>query len=341
MRTWEPMHDSLPDVYPAVVRTGQADTTLWISWERHRRSRELADAFDARLVEIVSSRSRPWKYLALLATTIRVLLRARPSTVFVQCPSVVLGTLTGLLRPLLGYRLILDLHNECVQPYNYEGRIYRQVLRAMRRSADVLIVSNEALRPTVDGEGPIVCVLPDRLPSLPRTIGPLRPAPLAVFVCTYAPDEPYREVIEAARLLPGIDLYVTGSYIRAKGLPADLPANVTLCGFLPETDYLALLNRADVLVDLTSMENCLVCGAYEAVALEKPLVTSDTRALRAYFRRGTVFAGHTPEALAAAIRAALDTQDVLREEMRCLRRELDHSWQCDFAALAAIVGKRA
>jgi hypothetical protein len=77
------------------------------------------------------------------------------------------------------------------------------------------------------------------------------------------------------------------------------------------------------------MDNCLVCGAYEAVAVERPLVTSDTKALRAYFNRGTVYSDHTPESLAAAITAGLEARALLTVEMGLLKAELDRRWRQD------------
>jgi glycosyltransferase involved in cell wall biosynthesis len=75
------------------------------------------------------------------------------------------------------------------------------------------------------------------------------------------------------------------------------------------------------------MEDCLVCGAYEAVALGKPLVTSDTAALRNYFRKGTVYTRHDPRSLAAAITYALAHRERLAAEMETLRRELAGDWK--------------
>jgi len=101
---------------------------------------------------------------------------------------------------------------------------------------------------------------------------------------------------------------------------------VRLTGFLPEEAYVALLGSADVIVDLTAIEDCLVCGAYEAVALGRPLVTSDTAALRGYFRQGTVYSRHDSVSLAAAITYALAHRDRLAAEMRELKPDLMASW---------------
>ena len=153
------------------------------------------------------------------------------------------------------------------------------------------------------------------------------------FVCSFAPDEPYIEVIEAARLLSDFAvIHVTGRLGTAR-IPDVVPDNVCLTGYLPDAEYERLLAEADVIVDLTAMENCLVCGAYEAVALEKPLVTSDTSALRSYFRRGTVFTRHDPVSIAGAIRTAVDRRLALRREMSLLRRNLERQWNSLIPAL--------
>ncbi len=85
------------------------------------------------------------------------------------------------------------------------------------------------------------------------------------------------------------------------------------------------------------MENCLVCGAYEAVALEKPLVTSYTRALRQYFHRGTVYSRHDPASLAESIGHALAHRRTLAAEMTVLKRELSVQWAGQRNALRNIL----
>src|SRR5205807_6653113 len=140
-------------------------------------------------------------------------------------------------------------------------------------------VSNDALKEVVERTGGTAIVLPDKLPALGAAADTVLPVPLVVFICTYSIDEPYRDVIEAARLVgPRINVLITGDPRNFEPDPP-LPPHVRLTGFLAEPVYEDLLRQADLVIDLTSAENCLVCGAYEAVALEKPLVTSDTRAL--------------------------------------------------------------
>lgn len=302
---------------------------LWITWERHRRTREIAPSLHVRLFELVSSAGVPWKYVPLLGRTTFCLARERPTHVFVQCPSLVLGLWSVVLKRLLGYALIADLHNQAVQPCANGPFVYRWMLRCLHRNADLGLVSNNALSPIVEANGGTPFVLPDRIPSLQPASSAAKSGPpySVVFVCSFAADEPYGEVIEAARLLADLAIvHVTGRH-RVEDSPRSVPENVQFTGFLPETAYEELLRHADVVVDLTTREACLVCGAYEAVALEKALVTSDTCALRTYFNRGTVYTQHDPASIAAAIRNALERRTELAREMSLLRRDLEARWE--------------
>jgi len=322
-------------------RTAELQRPLvWITWERHRRTRELAKAFGLELVEMEAAGSRLFRYFPLMFWTVGCLVRRRPRVLFVQCPSIVLGCWAVLLKRLFRYRLIADLHNEAVVPFNYGTRAYRAVLRWIWRSTDLNLVTNHALEEIVRREG-AAFVLPDRVPAL--DVGDDPPPSAAegtssvVFVCTYAADEPFVEVIEAAALLPSnVIVHVTGDTQRA-GARFDLPPNVVLTGFLPDGEYETLLRRADVIIDLTEMDHCLLCGAYEAVALSKPLVTSDTQALRDYFSRGTIYTRHSPDELAAAILAALNTRERLSSEMQELKRHLRDAWDTRRRLLAEIL----
>lgn len=255
-----------------------------------------------------------------------VVFRERPRLLFIQCPSFVLGLWAVAVKRFAGFTLVVDLHTEAVEPFILSFPFYRALLRFIHRSADYCVVSNGALKAVVDRTGGKALILPDKLPALGGAAPASSPTPLVVFVCTYSPDEPYREVIAAARIIgPAVTVLVTG---HPRGFVPDspLPPHVRLTGFLSDAAYADLLRSADVLVDLTSAENCLLCGAYEAVALEKPLVTSDTRALREYFRLGTVYARHDPQSLASAIAYAMSNAARLSEEMRVLKRELSVSW---------------
>src|SRR5262245_3435680 len=189
---------------------------VWITWEHHRRTRELCASLSIELCELTSPRSRVLRYIVLLGRTTIYLVRRRPSLVVVQCPSVVLGLWVALLKPFLRFSLVADLHNEAVRPFYVSSSLYESVLRFIHSTADLCLVSNEHLCAVVEQAGGKVFVLPDKLPDLrTRAIVPAASTRSVVFVCTYAPDEPFREVIDAARGLdPTVSVFVTGNYRR-------------------------------------------------------------------------------------------------------------------------------
>ena len=92
-----------------------------------------------------------------------------------------------------------------------------------------------------------------------------------VPIATCAPD-----AVLAAVHGVDLELYVSG-VSRKLDLAAaqSVLANVHFTGLLDEAEYWRLLQTADAVIDLTLMDNCLVCGAYEALAVRKPMFLSN------------------------------------------------------------------
>ena len=123
---------------------------VWITWQRHRRTRELCSAFGLELIELTYKGHGLVRYPVLAARTALFLLRRRPDVVFIQCPSVLLGVWAVLLKVVFRFVLVADLHNEAVEPYNYSFAAYRKALAWIGRAADVCLVTYDALMRIVD-----------------------------------------------------------------------------------------------------------------------------------------------------------------------------------------------
>jgi hypothetical protein len=67
-------------------------------------------------------------------------------------------------------------------------------------------------------------------------------------------------------------------------------------------------------------------GAYEAVYLARPVVTSDFDLLRRHFCKGSVHVANTVEAIADGVRRMRDNLDRFRLEIEELRRERLADW---------------
>jgi glycosyltransferase involved in cell wall biosynthesis len=260
----------------------------------------------------------------------RLLRRCRPDLLFVQNPSLALTTLAVLCRPVFGYRLVVDAHNEGVRPYDRPYAFVRWLTRRLLKSADVTIVTNDALADDVRAAGGRPVTLPDSLPVVPASTT-TRPrtedAPDVAVIATFRRDEPIDAIIAAAATLPEVQFAFSGPAERYRGTPDETPANVRLTGFLDDPAYWQLLAQARVVCDLTLKPDCLVCGAYEALALGKPMVLSENLATRQVFGPAAVLTQNSPEAIAAAVRRAIAERERLEAGARELREAFRTRWQ--------------
>lgn len=295
---------------------------IWLTWEIQQRNRSLSQRLSAELIEITSSRARPVRYTILIARTIRAIHDANPTTIFAQNPSIVLALLALAYAKLKKIRIIIDAHNGGILPLEGKYRILNRLAQFIHSSSDFVIISNQGLIRDLGIHKNKVIVIPDPIPSL-DTYADFKCDEKTfniVFICSWASDEPYENAIEAAKLIPdNIRIYITGNH---KNRLNETPPNVTLTGYLSEDRYNALLLACDAVMVLTTRENCLVCGAYEGTAAEKPLLLSNKKALRLHFRKGAVFTDHEPKMIAQSITTLASDRDNLSAEIAQLKQIL-------------------
>ena len=140
----------------------------WITWNSHRRTTGLCDAWDVPLHVLRPKLSSYLRWIDLSIRTLRLLRSIRPDVLFVQNPSLALTMLAIASRPFFGYYLVVDAHNEGVRPYDRPYAFIRWLTRRVLKLADVTIVSNDALLEDVRAVGGRPLSLPDRLPDVPK-----------------------------------------------------------------------------------------------------------------------------------------------------------------------------
>lgn len=313
---------------------------LWLTWEIQRRNRTLSKKLDATLYELISKKKGLARYAELIVKSYQVLIKEKPQLLFVQNPSLILALWAAFNRPFFCYRLIVDAHNAGLYPAEGRSALLNFAASLVLRFADLTIVTNAPLALVVINKKGRPFVLPDPLPDLPM----LNPSGygkktkiVLTYVCTWADDEPTRDVIDAASEFTNeLTLNITGrppSWVKE----TPVPDNVVLTGFLSEADYLDLLQSSDALIVLTTRENCLNCGAYEGVALEKPLILSDTQVIRAYFNTGVVYSQAHKQAIVSAIRALLADLVGKQQQVSTLKVKLGADWALSHKDLEAIL----
>jgi glycosyltransferase involved in cell wall biosynthesis len=322
----------------------KAGDIVWIAWERHRRTRVLSNEIGAKLYEFDLRGHRIWRYLRLTPLTLMTLVKERPAVLVVQNPSILLAAMAVAYRKTIPTQLIVDSHSEGVKPFDSRISLFNAIAKYIQRGADITIVTNPDFKLMVDRNGGKGFVLPDKIPELTpsdRRIQ-LRGMHNILFICTFADDEPYREVVDAARDIGNeICVYVTG---EVKNLPHDLlesaPSNLIFTGYLTEEDYVTLLFSVNAVMDLTTRDNCLVCGAYEALAAEKPLILSDKKALRDYFDQGVTYVDNTARGIKKGILEVLSNTSKLERETRELKKRRAKEWKETWRRLLHLMHKQ-
>lgn len=322
---------------------------VWIATEPHKRSVELSAALGCKLYALLDSDSdipvRFLRYGYYIYKTFWILLVNKPQVVFVQNPSVFLALIVCLMRKLFGCKVVVDRHSnfklDKAKSPEIKWRLFHWLSKYTISRAAITLVTNDFLRKLVSDMGGVGFVLQDKLPqmNLAETME-LSGGANIVVVSTFSDDEPIGAVFEVAKKLPtGWFVHVTGKYQGKKKythLIRECPSNVILTGYIAENEYQSLLMAVDVVVVLTTEENLLTCGAYEAISLGKALVLSDTEALRHYFCTGVIYSQNTPESLLENIIEAVGLKAQLESDVLRLKESLEGQWQKRFKKL---VGK--
>lgn len=317
---------------------------IWITWEHQRRSIELSKELDCALY--ILEYNGLFRYPKCIAKTVKLIIKNRPAYLFVQNPSMVLATLATLLKFFLNYTLVVDRHSSFRVGKQYKNKIdnnffLRNLNRVMNKFtvkyADTTIITNRYLAELVSDLGGNPFILPDKVPSLhPTKKLSLVNSINILMISSCHSDEPFSEVFEAMRLCKeelDIKLFITGNEQK---LPVVLrnsaPENVTFTGFVSEDTFTNLLFSVDIIMVLTTSEYTMLCGCYECVAAEKPLITSNKNVLTDYFD-GAYFVENGAKSIRDGILNVSKDICLYRKNTVRLKNHLEKSWESNFQNL--------
>lgn len=276
-----------------------------------------------KLHEIIESEDLPviYYYIALFVRTIIIIIKENPKYIFVMNPSSLCALFIVLFGKIFNKVIIVDAHNAGVH-FENANPLVRGVLQIFNiiimRFSKIIIVTNDRLAKYVKQKNGTPFILPDPFPKFKNFEKlKLKGQKNIFYICTYAGDEPYLNVIESAAFLdPDVFIYISG---RKKKMSLNLPANIMQTDYLPEQEFINYLFSADVVMDLTLREDCLLCGAYETIAVEKPLILSRTKALQDYFSEAAIFTDNSPSDIAVKIKKALENESILIKKLKAFK----------------------
>lgn len=292
-----------------------------------QRSTTIAERLGYDLVLIDRSGFRrawtaPLVYPVSAIRTIAALLRLRPRAAIVAVPPFVAPLVALPFLIALRARLAIDVHSGAVLDRRWRWAL--GILGWVGRRSVAAIVTLPSLEAPFRERGVTTMVIPDPLPDLVVPTPPASSAPaaddadgrpLVVAVCGWGLDEPIEALVGSATDRPW-RLVLTGR-VRRELHP---PPNVTLAGFLEDAAYVQLVARADAVVVLTERDDTLLSGAWEAIALGRPLVLSETAALRTTFGDGIVYVDPDPASIAGGIDSVLADPDAAASVARLRTR---------------------
>jgi glycosyltransferase involved in cell wall biosynthesis len=316
------------------------ESAVWLSWEAHRRNKAITKQYHIPLRAFDYDKYRLTRYLRCLYATLHLLISRRPNYVFAQVPSIILGFVVAAWKRFSGNHLILDIHNIAIERAIHGNAIQRYIYASVIRTADLLVVTNAQIkqriieRLNIPEEG--ISILPDKIPDMnvdkPVNKVPHRSSsPFDLFiVASWAEDEPIAEILAAASLLSDKNVLfrISGdsrSYLKNKKLV--IPPNVELTGFLSEDKYIERISTAQIVGVFTTRDDCLVCGAYEALAVEQVTLLSDTYALRDYFSSSVLYTKNSSAAIANSVELIMNSYQDTVAQVKDGRLLIEKKWR--------------
>lgn len=304
---------------------------IWITWEKQRRSTELSKALGCELY--IFDFNGILRYPKCVYYTLKLLFSTPCKTVFVQNPSMVLATTACFYGLLFNRTIIVDRHsnfrlNQQRKP-TLDWVVFDILHKFTIKRADLTIVTNEYLADIVKKLKGKAFVFPDKLPALiPTRMVDLCEGFKIFLISSFGSDEPVFEAIMAAERLRenGVKIYISGKTEKLnETVKSNAPPNVIFTGFLCEEDFINYIYAVDAVMALTTNEFCMLCGCYEAVAAQKPLITSDKTVLREYFS-GSVFVDNTIEGISYGIKDLMFYFDNYLHNAFTLKEKIDNIW---------------
>ena len=317
---------------------------VFLVWAPHSiRAKNLAERLDARLYLITYKFKKkiysPIKYLKLFTNTLLILEKERPQVIICQIPPIFCALATIIYQYLTGTKcnIAIDMHTGAFdKPWSYLRPLNRWIMKKVY----MVIVTNSELKDNICSDIKKKTIVLEDPPSYfeigrgkKQETGEQKNGKFfkVAVISSFAPDEPLAEILDAATSMSEILFYITGDKSKAaKHLLEKEINNVIFTGFLDYNDYISLLQGVNAIMVLTKRNKTMLAGAYEALALEKPLITSDWSPLKRYFYKGTLHVDNSPKQIQEAIKIVRKRSEEIAKDISDLRIEKTNEWDKKF-----------
>lgn len=297
---------------------------IWITWHHQARSKNLAKLLELDLYEKQIDGHFLKRHLGSFVWTWKVLFKNRPDVIYIQLSFLLLIAVYIYKKfSLRDVYLVADCHTKALRRSMKSSSVVGNFLKKLKKKCfgevDLSIISNNEMIDDIEKLHYDYIILPDQIPTIeqPEKNSKYTADNYVVMVCSYAVDEPFTEMMEAARYLPkDLTVYMTGTPPKELIRQEHLPINLHFNGYVSFNKYYQLITHAQCVVGLTTEKGCLQSCAYEGLAVETPMVLSKTNALKDYFGNAAIYTNHDAENIALAIKKAIKHSQKLKSEIR-------------------------
>lgn len=267
------------------------------------------------------------KYFFQTIKTSIILIKETPDIVIVMSPPVFANIIVYIYCKLFFKRYIIDAHTGAFKDNIWKNVQFLQ--KFFSKKALFSIITNQYLAEIVKHWEGDYLIIPD-IPIIPSEIIPasLKAGINITLINTFSPDEPLDVFLEATRKLPEINFYITGKINKKTATYTNnIPKNVTFTNFLPEANYYGQIVSSDLVVVLTTRDQTMLRGAYEAIYLNKPVIISNWNVLRKNFAKGAIFIDNSVNGIESGIKEACSKLEQLTTEAKDLRKNKIEIWK--------------
>jgi hypothetical protein len=329
-----------------------------VIWAREVKLNQfLAQALGA---DIIVSHIRYWRghrlpvvvrYLFQAGHTLRELYRIRPRVILVMNPPITAPLTVYLYCLLFRAQFIIDTHTAAF--LDRKWRVFFFLHHFLARRALLNTVHNyknlEILREWGIENGYVLQffnpsredIMPNESVELPAGLKEriIKHNGLKVFMVNrFASDDAWREVTETAQLMKDALFFITGDYSKIESL-GPFPHNVFFTGYLEHDLFMKLMDRCDVVLALTKRRDTVLWSIREIMALNKPLVITDSEVLRYYFNEVALYTDMAPSDLKEKISLAWSGRFEIKGKIeRYLQKDLKR-WENDIAYLNTLINQ--
>lgn len=254
-------------------------------------------------------------YFSYAYMNIKILRKLKPDIIFITNTVWPIALINFVYAKLANVKLVLDSHSCAFDYVFYKYPLFLSLIFA--KYSTLSFVTNESHLKLVKDKGGKAMILSDipfedKFQDVKKKY--LSDKFNICYICSFSYDEPYEELIKAAEEVNDVQIYITGNYPIVNINPEDYK-HVKFTGYISNEEYRTLLKSVDAIITLTRNEDTMQRAGSESVSVGKPLLVSDTKMLRSYFTKGTVFVPNTSDGIIKGIKKIKDNYELYSTEI--------------------------